>query len=97
MSTRESPGQAFASIWDNHVSRMWFQRSDVPWKDPRGAFDEAIEVHYPSAELDSKAFYHAEADVIFCVIDGDARTCIDLSDRSEREQHYVHSQVSQDE
>lgn len=82
-----------AERWDNHVSEMWFDRSQAPWTDPRGAFDEAEPVHYPSAEEGSTAYYHPEGDVVFIECDDRVRTCIALSDRPESEQAYVRDQL----
>lgn len=80
--------------WINAVSKKWFERSDASHLDPRGAFDEAVEVHYPSARGDSTAYYHPDGDVVFIESDGFVRTCIALRDRSRREQEYVRNQVS---
>ena len=88
-----TPGFEFAERWDNHVSRMWFQRSRTPWRDPRGAFDSAVEVHYPSAEPESTAYYDRDGDVVFVEFDGRVRTCIAMSDRPESEQAYVRDQL----
>ncbi|MFU8870112.1 hypothetical protein [Natronococcus sp.] len=88
-----TPATAFAERWDNHVSRMWFERSRTPWRDPRGAFDQATEVHYPSAGPESTAYYDPDGDVVFVEYAGDVRTCIALSDRPESEQTYVRDQL----
>lgn len=88
-----TPPTEFAERWDNHVSENWFERSRTPHRDPRGAFDDAISVHYPSAD-DAEAFYDPEGDVVFVEYGGKVRTCIALSDRAEWEQEYVRNQVS---
>lgn len=92
-SATESSGRLDSLEWWSHTADMWFDRSAVPWRDPRGAFDEATEVHYPSAAPENVAYYHPEGDVIFLVYDGRVRTCIALTDRPESEQRYVRSQV----
>ncbi|ELY56495.1 hypothetical protein C491_13187 [Natronococcus amylolyticus DSM 10524] len=85
-----------AERWDNHVSESWFERSRTPYRDPRGAFDDAVPVHYPSAD-DAEAFYDPEGDVVFIEYAGKVRTCIALSDRPEWEQAHVRKQVTSDE
>lgn len=90
-----SPGAELAERWHSHVSDNWFERSRTPWRDPRGAFDAATEVHYPSADVGNTAYYDPVGDVVFLEYDGLVRTCIALSDRPAWEQDYVKNQVTE--
>lgn len=89
-----SPGTELAERWRWHTSEAWFERSRTPWRDPRGAFDQAVEVHYPSADAGDAAYYDPDGDVVFLEYDGRVRTCIALSDRPAWEQDYVRNQVT---
>ena len=91
--------------WSDHAKDRWQDRGDG-----RGyvrAFDESVEVDYPSAHSACRGRYHAEADAVLIVkrvrrleetIGWDfvdvVLTVIDLTDREEDEQQYVREQVS---
>jgi len=92
--------------WSGHAKDRWQDRGD-----DRGyvrAFDESVEVDYPSAHSACRGRYHAEADAVLIVkrvrrleatIGWDfvdvVLTVIDLTDREPDEQQYVRQQVGQ--
>lgn len=92
--------------WSPHAKDRWQHRGDA-----RGylrAFDESVEVDYPSAHSACRGRYHPEADAVLIVkrvrrlevsIGWDfvdvVVTVIDLNDREPDEQEYVREQVGQ--
>lgn len=91
----QSPRYTEISVSD-HAYERWAERSNRPKLNPRVAWLEAIPVDYPSAKPPAEyARYHEVTEMIL-LADPNGRlvTCIPLEHRSQNEQQYVRSQVT---